>query len=93
MSRDAKLFVAVWVGLMTLLALTVGATFGPFGAAKPAINLTIAATKAGLILWFYMHLREQGGLTRIVALAALAWLAVLIGLTQADLVTRSLFHG
>jgi caa(3)-type oxidase subunit IV len=40
-----------------------------------------------------MHLREQGGLTRIAAVAALAWLAALIGLTEADVATRGLFRG
>lgn len=45
-----------------------------------------------------MHLceqggRAQGGLTRILAVAALAWLAVLIGPTEADVATRGPFRG
>ena len=92
MSRDAMTLVGVWVALMWLLALTVGATFGPFGEAKPLINLAIAFAKAALIFWFFMPLREQRWLARLVAVAALAWLAILIGLTQADVLTRDTFR-
>jgi cytochrome c oxidase subunit 4 len=93
MSREAWTLVGTWIALMGLLALTVGATFGPFGAAKPFINLGVAFAKAGLIFWVFMHLREQGWLARLVAVAAVAWLAILIALTQTDLATRALFGG
>ncbi|HSV03270.1 MAG TPA: cytochrome C oxidase subunit IV family protein [Phenylobacterium sp.] len=92
MSGKAWTLIGVWAALMTLLALTVGATFGPFGALKPAINLAIAFAKAGLIFWFFMHLREESWLPRLVAVAAVAWLLILFGLTQADLVTRGVFR-
>jgi cytochrome c oxidase subunit 4 len=78
---------------MVLLGLTVAATFAPFGAAKPVINLGIAFAKAGLIFWVFMHLREQGWLARLAAVAALAWLAILIAMTQTDLATRGWFGG
>jgi cytochrome c oxidase subunit 4 len=90
MAREIRLLVLVWAGLMVLLALTVLATFSPLGAIKPVINLLIAAAKAGLIVWVYMHLREQPGLNRIAALMALAWLAILITMTWIDLGTRGL---
>lgn len=91
MSRTVLTLVAVWAGLMLLLSLTVAATFAPFGPAKPVINMLIAFAKAGLIFWFYMHLHEQRWLTRLVAAASLAWLLLLLGLTQADLLTRGAF--
>ena len=92
MSRSVLTLVAVWLGLMLLLTATVAATFAPFGAAKPMINMVIAFAKAALIFWFYMHLHEQRWLTRLVATAALAWLMLLLGLTQADLLTRGVFR-
>ncbi|HEY3951081.1 cytochrome C oxidase subunit IV family protein [Phenylobacterium sp.] len=88
MARPVITLVGVWVALMVLLATTVGATFSPFGAWKPVINLAVAFAKAGLIFWVFMHVREQRGLARLVAVAFLAWLAILLGLTQADLLTR-----
>lgn len=93
MIRQALPLVLVWVALMVLLTLTVAATFSPFGAWKPVINMIIAFAKAALIFWFFMHLNEQKWLARLVAIAALAWLAVLLGLTQADVLTRGLFRG
>jgi cytochrome c oxidase subunit 4 len=92
MSRQAWTFIGVWAALMTLLALTVGATFGPFGPFRTTINLVVAFAKAGLIFWFFMHVREQKWLARLVAVAAVAWLLILLGLTQADLLTRGAFR-
>ena len=88
MSRQTLTLVGVWAALMALLAITVGATFGPFGAWKPAINLAVAFCKAGLIFWVFMHLREQRGVARVIALAFLLWLSILMGLTLADVLSR-----
>lgn len=73
-----------------LLTSTVVVTFAPVGPLKPLFNLVIAAAKAGLILWVFKHLREQPGLNRLAALAAGAWLTILIAMTLIDLGTRSL---
>jgi cytochrome c oxidase subunit 4 len=67
-----------WAALMTFLALTVGASFALTGPPSLAASLGIAALKAALILWFFMHLAEDNGLLRVVALAAFAWLAILL---------------
>lgn len=88
MGRELRLLVLVWVGLMALLTATVLVTFAPFGPVKPVINLLIAAAKAGLIVWVYMHLREQRGLNRIAAMAAAAWLMILVTMTLVDITTR-----
>jgi cytochrome c oxidase subunit 4 len=92
MSRHAWTLIGVWVALMLLLTATVAATFGPFGGWTPAINIAIAFAKAALIYWFFMHVGEQKWLARLVAVAAIAWLFLLLGLTQADLLTRAAFR-
>ena len=89
MGREARLLVFVWIGLMALLTATVAVTFSPLGPIKPVLNLLIAAAKAGLIAWVYMHLREQRGLNRIAALAAAAWLMILVTMTLIVLGTRT----
>jgi cytochrome c oxidase subunit 4 len=93
MSKPVLTLVGVWVALMALLTATVGATFLPLGQWLPVVNLLIAFAKAGLIYWFFMHVREQKWLARLVAVAAIAWLAILLGLTQADVLTRGAFGG
>ena len=93
MPRETGQLFLVWAALLALLALTVSASFAPLGPLKPAIALSIAAAKAGLILWVFMHLREQGWLARLIAVAAVAWIALLAIMTQTDLATRGLFPG
>src|SRR4051794_38769210 len=88
MQRHTRTLVLVWVALMTLLALTIGATFLPLGGAKPVANLVIAIVKAALILWFYMHLRELDGLVRLAAMAAFVALVILIGIISTDYLGR-----
>jgi cytochrome c oxidase subunit 4 len=88
-----RLHVGVWLALLILLALTVGVTFAPLGPARLWLSLAIAAAKAGLIFWVYMHLREQGGLARVAATAAVAWLFILLLLSGADVTARHLDGG
>jgi cytochrome c oxidase subunit 4 len=90
MARETRLLLVVWLALMVLLASTVAVTFSPVGPLKPLFNLAIAAAKAGLVLWVYMHLREQRGMNRVAALAALAWLGILLAMTLIDLGSRAL---
>lgn len=80
--------ILVWAALMGLLAITIGATFLPFGPLMPVVNIGIALTKAALIFWVYMHLRELGGLARLAAVGAVAWLAILLALTATDYLAR-----
>jgi cytochrome c oxidase subunit 4 len=76
----ARTLLLTWAALMALLALTVGASFALTGIPSLAAGLGIAALKATLILWVFMHLAETNGLLRVVALAAFAWLAILFAL-------------
>jgi cytochrome c oxidase subunit 4 len=89
--REIRLHVLVWVALMVLLTLTVAATFAPIGAIKGPVNLAIAFAKAALVFWFYMHLRQRPGLERLAAVAAAAWLMILLLLSGADFVSRGWF--
>lgn len=77
---EIRRLVLTWAALMALLALTVGASFLLTGPASLAAGLGIAALKAGLILWVFMHLAEDDGLLRVVAVAAFAWLGILLAL-------------
>ena len=91
MQGHARTLVFVWFVLMGLLALTIGASLLPLGAAKPVANIGIAVAKAVLIFWFYMHLRELDGLVRLAAVAAVVTLLILIGITSTDYLTRFWF--
>jgi len=79
----------VWLALMLLLAATLGAAFLPLGAAKPWIGYGLAGGKAGLILWFFMDMRGEGGLMRLATGAALLWILFMLCLIGADYLSRA----
>lgn len=78
----------VLVGLLLLLGLTAGSAFIPMGAFNTVANVGIAVAKALLVMLFYMRLRSDNPLLHIVASAGFAWLAVLIAMSLADMLTR-----
>lgn len=82
-------YVAVFVALMILAALTVGLADIDLGIFNTVAALAIAAAKMTLVALFFMHVWYKPGLTRIVILAGFFWLALLVGLTLADEFTRN----
>ncbi len=93
MRREVAQLVAVWAALMLLLAATVLVTFSPLDALRLPISLAIAGMKAALVFWVFMHLREQPMLTRIMAVAAFAWVAWLIVITSLEAGSRGWLEG
>lgn len=83
-------YVFTWLGLMLLLALTLGSSYISMGAWNTVANTAISCAKALLIAMFFMHLRQAGALLRIAALAGLLWLAILFGLSGTDFGTRTI---
>jgi cytochrome c oxidase subunit 4 len=86
---EVRTYLVVWVGLLTLLTLTLGSAYVPMGTLNTVANLGIAVAKAALVMLFYMHLRQSSGLTRLFAVAGFVWLGLLIGLTLTDVLTRA----
>jgi len=84
-----KTYVLVFACLIGLTLLTTGVAFIDLGPFNTVVALVIAFCKMLLVIFFFMHLRQSGGLVRIVLLAGFFWLALLIGLTTADYRTRS----
>jgi cytochrome c oxidase subunit 4 len=88
MSARPRILVLVYLALIALLAATIMAVQLDIGLLKPVVNLGIAATKAALILWFFMHLRTRGPLVRLFAFGGFAWLILLLGLGLSDWLSR-----
>ena len=78
----------VLAALLALLGLSAGSALIPMGAFNEVANLGIAAVKALLVLMFFMRLKSDSPLLRLVAGAGFAWLALLIVLSLADLLNR-----
>lgn len=81
-------YVKVFLALIVLTALTTAVAYIDLGALNTVAALVIAVCKATLVVLFFMHLKEQEGMTRVVIVAALLWLAVFIVITMSDRFTR-----
>jgi cytochrome c oxidase subunit 4 len=80
--------VLVWLALLVLLAISAAGSFIFTGPLNLLVSFGTAGLKALLIFWFYIHLKEEGGLNRIFALGAILWLALLMTLPAVDMLTR-----
>ena len=83
-----RFYLIVYAALMLLLGATAGLAFVDLGRWNSAAALGIAGLKALLVLLYFMHLRHSSRLTWLVAGAGFYWLAILLGLTFTDLLTR-----
>ena len=83
-----RTYVTVFVLLLVLTGVTVMAAFVHMGRLNDVVALTIAVTKATLVLLYFMHLRHSSVLSRLTVLAGVAWLLILMVLTMSDVLTR-----
>lgn len=84
LAADARIFAAA----LALLLLNIGAAFLPLGRWHALAALGLAAWQGLLILLFWMDLRQSQAMIRFCFIVPAAWLALLIGLTYADTLTR-----
>jgi cytochrome c oxidase subunit IV len=81
-------YVKVFLALIIFTAITTAVAYVDLGVLNTVVALVIAVFKASLVVLFFMHLKEQAGMTRVVIIAALLWLTVLIVLSLSDRFTR-----
>ena len=79
---------ANFAALLLLLAATVAVAEMDLGKGNFMAATAIAATKATLIMLFFMNLGYSKPLTRLVACAGFFWLVILFGLSFSDYFTR-----
>lgn len=80
--------VAVWLGLLALTALTVWVARHNVGIGHVWGSLAIASVKSGLVIAFFMHMRYEERLLRLMLFLALLTLAIFIGFTFFDVLYR-----
>jgi cytochrome c oxidase subunit IV len=82
-------YVVIWLGLVLLTVLTVTTAGLNVGRLGILIVLAIAATKSTLVLLWFMHLStEKRLLLKLLVPIAVCVLAIFIGLTYSDVLTR-----
>ena len=83
-----RTLILVWLGLLTLTALTIRISRLDLGVNRVWGSLAIASVKGGLVIAFFMHMRYEGRLLRWLLFVALVTLAIFIGLTFFDVLYR-----
>jgi cytochrome c oxidase subunit IV len=83
------LYLVIIVTLMVLTCATWAIAFVDLGIWNPVVALTIAVTKAVLVILFFMHVRYSSKLTMVTVGAGFFWLLILITLSLLDYISRS----
>jgi len=83
-------YVAVFIGLMIFTVLTYWVSLHDYGVLNTPIALGIAVTKASLVVLFFMGVRYNTPLTKVVVVAGFFWLFILFGLGMSDYLTRDM---
>jgi cytochrome c oxidase subunit IV len=81
-------YYAVFAALLVLTVITVVVAFFDLGAFNTVVALTVASSKATLVILFFMHVRYSRQLTWVIAAAGFFWLAILFAFTLSDVWTR-----
>jgi cytochrome c oxidase subunit 4 len=86
---DHRTYVLVWIGLLILTGITVSLAGMNLKGLSILVPLLVAATKSGLVLSYFMHLKyETGLLFKLMIPIVLAALTIFIGLTFSDVAFR-----
>ncbi|MGC1453641.1 MAG: cytochrome C oxidase subunit IV family protein [Nitrospirota bacterium] len=80
-----KTFVFVWIALLCLTGLTIKAAQMQMGEWSMVANIAIASVKASLVLWFFMHLKYEKRLFKLLLFVPLITISIIIGLTFVDI--------
>jgi cytochrome c oxidase subunit IV len=83
-------YAVTWLALLGLLGATFALAHVRLGGFNAAASLAIAALKAVLVALVFMHLRRASALVVLFAVVALAFMAILFGLSGADYLTRAI---
>ena len=88
-----SLYITIFASLMVLTAVTVGAAFVDLGPLNFSVAILIAGFKASLVVWYFMHVKYQSHLTKLTVATGLFFLAILLGMSLIDYVSRANFRG
>ncbi|MFZ0517505.1 MAG: cytochrome C oxidase subunit IV family protein [Acidobacteriaceae bacterium] len=82
-------YLAIFLALLVLTALTTGISFIDLGVFNAVIALAIAVLKASLVVLFFMHIHYSSRLLKLTVAAGLFTFMLLISLTMTDYISRA----
>lgn len=84
-----RTYVFTFATLAVLTIVTYLIALQDFGFMNTPIALAVAFVKATAVVVYFMGLRYNTPLTKLVAIAGFFWLLILFGITISDYLTRS----
>ena len=87
-----SIYYTIFLALMVGTGLTWWVATIDLGAMNNVIMLSIAVTKATLVVLFFMHVKYGTRLTWTVIIGSIFWLAIMLALTMNDYATRAWLH-
>ncbi len=84
-----SLYITIFASLMVLTGVTVGAAYVDLGVFNFSVAMLIAAFKASLVVWYFMHVKYQSQLTKLTVATGLFFLAILLGLMLIDYTSKA----
>jgi cytochrome c oxidase subunit 4 len=85
-----SVYYTIFGALMVFTVMTVEVARHNFGVLNFPIAIGIAITKATLVILFFMHAKYSSKLTKLFVGTAFFFLAILLGLTMTDYLSRGL---
>ncbi len=82
-------YVSIFLALMVLTAITVGAAFINLGTFNATVALAVATVKATMVVLFFMHVKYSSRLTKLAVVSGFFFLSILLLLTFVDYGARS----
>jgi cytochrome c oxidase subunit 4 len=84
-----SMYITIFLMLMILTGVTVGAAYVDLGAFNFLVAMIIACFKASLVVWFFMHVKYQSSLTKLTVATGLFFLGILLSLMLVDYGSRT----
>lgn len=80
--------ITVWLGLMCLTALTVWVSTVDFGFLHVLVAMIVATAKAGLVIFWFMHIKYESLTIRAMVYLAFVILGIFLSFTFFDVAYR-----
>ena len=85
-----SVYYTIFLALMVLTGVTVGAAFLNLGALNFPVALAIAILGAAMVVLFFMHVKYSSHLTKLIVVTSLFFLFILLAETMMDFATRGM---
>ena len=83
-----RTFILIWFALLIMTVVTIAVSRVDLGALNIWVALSIASVKSSLVIFIFMHLRQESKLFKLGLLTLFVVVAIFIGLTFTDVIYR-----